>query len=121
MAEQTERIDGLHYEAYERMALKEMQRIAEEQLAQADGPRRCYVAHRLGWVPVGQASILIATSSPGREVCSRATLHILNEVKRRAPVWKRVVDPSDAGRSPWSEKSEAFWLEQTQKPPSPAT
>lgn len=57
----------LEYEAYESMAVKEMQKLCER--AREQWPQICAVAimHRLGCVPVGQASVIIAVSSPHRK------------------------------------------------------
>lgn len=51
--------------------------------------KRIALHHRLGEVPVGQASIIIAVSSPHRREAFRACEWILEEVKREAQVWKR--------------------------------
>ena len=125
-------INGLFYEAYRTMALKKMRQILAETMKNNGQIKRCYVVHRLGLVKAGEASILIATCSPGREDCSKETMNILNRVKQEVPVWKKVVysdDPSLAGgpdeskmisegqtasssqpQTNWMMKSEAFWL-----------
>lgn len=96
------------------MSLKLMKNIAsvihaEKRLS------KCYLVHRTGHVPVGQASIVIATSSTHRDEAHSAVLEILNQVKSKVPVWKKVVysvnrDMSSAHNGCWSDKSEAFWL-----------
>ena len=111
--ERQETIESLVYEAYEGMALKEMNKIAQQSLD--DQVRHVYIVHRLGCVPVGQHSILIATSSPGRKECSSTTLKILNEIKRFVPIWKKcsLIEASaceDGSTAKWGVKSEAFWL-----------
>ncbi|PPR05703.1 hypothetical protein CVT26_008944 [Gymnopilus dilepis] len=50
---------------------------------------RCAIHHRLGTVPVGEASIVIAVSSPHRKEAFKACEEILEEVKRKAQIWKR--------------------------------
>lgn len=50
---------------------------------------RCAVHHRLGTVPVGEPSIVIAVSSPHRRESFIACEFILEEVKRKAQIWKR--------------------------------
>lgn len=47
------------------------------------------VHHRLGEVPVGEASIVIAVSSPHRKQAFVACEYILEEVKAKAQIWKR--------------------------------
>lgn len=50
---------------------------------------RSAVYHRLGTVPVGEPSIVIAVSSPHRKEAFVACEYILEEVKLRAQIWKR--------------------------------
>jgi molybdopterin synthase catalytic subunit len=50
---------------------------------------RCAVEHRLGVVPVGKPSIVIAVSAPHRREAFEACEQILEEVKAKAQIWKR--------------------------------
>ncbi len=50
---------------------------------------RCRLHHRLGVVPVGEPSIVIAVSSPHRRESFQACEFILEEVKAKAQIWKR--------------------------------
>jgi molybdopterin synthase catalytic subunit len=50
---------------------------------------KCAIHHRLGTVPVGEPSIVIAVSSPHRKESFIACEHILEEVKLKVQVWKR--------------------------------
>jgi molybdopterin synthase catalytic subunit len=50
---------------------------------------RCAIYHRLGTVPVGDPSIVIAVSSPHRQEAFIACENILEEVKLKAQIWKR--------------------------------
>lgn len=58
-------------------------------LAPGSSLKHIALHHRLGTVPVGQASIVIAVSSPHRRAAFAACEWILEEVKREAQVWKR--------------------------------
>ncbi|KAN0100577.1 Molybdopterin biosynthesis MoaE [Tylopilus felleus] len=49
----------------------------------------CAVHHRLGTVPVGEPSIVIAVSSPHRKEAFAACERILEDVKEKAQIWKR--------------------------------
>lgn len=60
------RVLSLEYEAYDKMAVKEMERLCAAILAQWPDLKGIYIAHRLGSVPVGEASVIIAVSSPHR-------------------------------------------------------
>lgn len=92
----------LEYEAYVPLALKTMATILAKarELGGEDGAAhstpapstslvRSTVHHRLGLVPVGEASIVIAVSSPHRKEAFRACEYILEEVKLKAQIWKR--------------------------------
>jgi molybdopterin synthase catalytic subunit len=50
---------------------------------------RCAIHHRLGTVPVGEPSIVIAVSSARRKLAFTGCELILEEVKRKAQIWKR--------------------------------
>ena len=72
--------------------------------AHAQRLARIVIVHRLGLVPPTESSIVIAVSSPHRREASRATEWILEEVKARAPVWKRenyVVDTANTTSDAW--------------------
>jgi molybdopterin synthase catalytic subunit len=64
---------------------------------------RCTVYHRLGIVPVGEASIVIAVSSPHRKEAFVACEYILEQVKLKVSVWKKEV--YDTGETEWKENS----------------
>lgn len=91
-------VTRLEYQAYSRLAIKTMQnilRVVRASAAQSGHDStvssliRCAVHHRLGTVPVGQPSIVIAVSSPHRKEAFRACEYILEEVKLKAQIWKR--------------------------------
>jgi len=50
---------------------------------------RCALHHRIGTVPVGEPSIVIAVSSPHRKEAFLVCELILEEVKKKAQIWKR--------------------------------
>lgn len=78
---------NLSYQAYAPLALRTMRDIAEAALGR-HGLKGVAVVHRLGVVPVGEESILIAVSSPHRAAAWRAGEECLEEVKARAEIWK---------------------------------
>lgn len=77
----------LSYQAYAPLALRTMRDIACAAL-EKHGLKGVAVVHRLGVVPVGEESILIAVSSPHRAAAWRAGEECLEEVKARAEIWK---------------------------------
>jgi molybdopterin synthase catalytic subunit len=80
----------LEYEAYEPLALKELEAIGAELQARHPGARVAIV-HRLGLVPTGQASVMIAVSTPHRGECYEASRYAIEALKERVPIWKKEV------------------------------
>jgi molybdopterin synthase catalytic subunit len=68
---------------------------------------RLAVHHRLGEVPVGEASIVIAVSSPHRREAFEACEYLLEEVKKKAQIWKREWYLEEGG----NEDDESAWKE----------
>ena len=81
-------ITGIEYSAYESMAEAEVERILSEAAARWPGARLA-LRHRVGLVPVGDASIAIAAAAPHRTEAFDSCRYVIEEVKRRLPVWKR--------------------------------
>ena len=81
-------VDHLEYEIYNSMALKELQRIVDE-AAEKWALNNCVVIHRYGSVAVGETSIFIGISSPHRDESYESSRYIIDEIKKRVPVWKK--------------------------------
>lgn len=81
-------VETLWYEAYEPMAVKRLAEIGAE-AARRFEVTRVAAWHRIGEVPVGEASIAIAVSAPHRAAAFDACRFVIEEVKRSLPVWKR--------------------------------
>src|SRR5258708_1229440 len=81
-------ITGIDYSAYEAMALEEIGRILADALERWP-EARVTVQHRLGLIPAGEASIAIAAAAPHREQAFAACRFVIEEVKKRLPVWKK--------------------------------
>lgn len=64
---QGRRVVRLEYEAYDEMALREMAKLCEAVKGKWGTVNKIAVHHRLGLVPVGEASVIIAVSSPHRK------------------------------------------------------
>lgn len=79
----------LEYEAYAELALPVMQAIAHE--AAARWPCRVAMAHRVGLVPVTEASVVIAVGAPHRAECYEASRYAIEALKQRVPVWKKEI------------------------------
>jgi molybdopterin synthase catalytic subunit len=86
-------VDALEYEAHESMAIRVLTAIADEIEARF-GVERLAIVHRLGTVPLGEASIVVAAAAPHRDAAFAAARYAIDETKARAPIWKaeRFVD-----------------------------
>ena len=86
------KLEGLYYEAYELMAREQMERILRR-LGERHACAAVEFVHRLGWVPVGEASIflrvLAAHRGPALALCDAA----LELMKQDVPIWKRLAIP----------------------------
>lgn len=78
----------IDYEAYEPMALKTLQRIAQ-QVAAARDLKRVLVVHRFGRHEIGDASIAVVIGSPHRGPAFEAAQEIMDLIKKEVPIWKK--------------------------------
>lgn len=87
----TVRDDGvvaIEYSAYEPMAEAELTAMIAE--ARGRWPEaRVAVRHRVGRIPAGEASIAIVAAAPHRAEAFATCRYVIEEVKRRLPVWKK--------------------------------
>ena len=87
---------GLHYQADTRLADKEIARVVAE--AEDRFGVAAAALHRIGRVPVGEASVIVAASAPHRGAAFDACRYLIDEIKARAPIWKRDIGPDGPGR-----------------------
>jgi len=81
-------VTGMTYESYEKMAEPVLREIALE-AAQRAGSDRVAVVHRVGDLAIGEVSVAIAVSSPHRAEAFDASRYVIEEIKKRLPVWKK--------------------------------
>lgn len=81
-------VTGIDYSAYEPMAVEEIERMLSEATARWPDAR-VMLQHRLGVIPVGEASIAIAAAAPHRDDAFAACRYVIEEVKKRLPIWKK--------------------------------
>lgn len=82
------RVSRLDYEAYPEMALAEMRRIGET--AQQRWPiEKVAIVHRIGVVPLGEASVVIAVSAVHRHAAFEACHFAIDRLKEVVPIWKK--------------------------------
>jgi len=78
----------LEYTCYKDMALKEMKKICEYCIDKF-GLTAIGIEHRLGEVPVSDASVNIVSLSSHRKSAIEATAYCIDELKRTVPIWKK--------------------------------
>lgn len=105
---QGRRVEKLSYEAYDGMAVNEMKRLCTV-IRERWPVKNIALVHRLGDVPIGEASVVIAVSSEHRQEPQEAVKWAIDELKARVPIWKKEVYTD--GHSEWKENKECFWRE----------
>jgi molybdopterin synthase catalytic subunit len=88
VAETTQQTQELSYEAFEPMAIAELQRIGDETIAEFE-LSALVIVHRLGTVPIGEASLLVGCSSAHRAAVFAALPKVVNRLKADVPIWKK--------------------------------
>ena len=86
--EQDRQLAGLQYEAYEPMASRHLERIFDDIAATHPCAAVTFI-HRLGWVPVGEASLFIRVISAHRGEALRFLAEAIDRMKADVPIWKR--------------------------------
>lgn len=88
----------LVYEAYDSMALTEMQRLGAEAHQKFD-IAHLGIVHRTGRLEIGETSVVIAVSAPHRQAAFQACEWTIKELKRTVPIWKKEV--YESGEEEW--------------------
>ena len=91
-------VQYLEYNAYVPMAEKMLQRIAEE--AEAKWACQVALAHRIGRIELGEASVVVTVGSPHRAEAFEACRWCIDTLKEDVPIWKKEVCPDGT-----------FWIE----------
>jgi molybdopterin synthase catalytic subunit len=81
-------IEGIEYETHREMAEHQLKRIGE-QAAERFGLKLIIVRHRIGFIAVGEPSLFLRVATPHRGQGFLASQWIVDELKKRVPVWKR--------------------------------
>ncbi|WP_297027306.1 molybdenum cofactor biosynthesis protein MoaE [Thermoplasma sp.] len=82
------KVDALYYESYREMAVKEIQNMIDHCIKEF-GITDAAVVHRTGLVNLTEDSVVIAVSAPHRGQAFDACRYIIDQIKERAPIWKR--------------------------------
>lgn len=81
------KVRRLEYQAYGPMAEAECERIVVE--TEQRWPVAVALRHRVGRLEVGDAAVAVAVAGAHRDEAFAACRHVIEEVKRRVPIWKR--------------------------------
>jgi len=81
-------VTGIEYSAYRSMAERELAKIVVEAGTQF-GTTDVVVEHRLGTLDLGEVSVAIAVAHPHRGAAYDASRYVIEQIKRRVPIWKR--------------------------------
>ncbi len=80
----------LEYEAYESMAVSEIQKIVDEAL-QRWMVKGWAICHRIGHLKPGEVSVVVAISTAHRKASFEACQFVIDTLKAKAPIWKKEV------------------------------
>ena len=83
-------ISGIDYEAFEKMAERQLKFVAEETKEQ-HGLAAVIVHHRVGFVPAGEASLFVRVAAQHRKAALEGCAQIVERLKRAVPIWKHPV------------------------------
>src|SRR5581483_1574193 len=96
-------IEGIDYETHREMAEHQLKQIAEQAAIQFE-LRSVIIHHRIGFVAVVEPSLLMRVCSGHREAAFQASRWIVDQLKKKVPIWKRPRFKSDAlGRASRSQ------------------
>jgi MoaE-MoaD fusion protein len=95
----TREVDHLDYEAYAEMAAEQIEAIVAAAI-ERHGLCAAAAEHRVGRVPRSEPSVIVAASAPHRGEAFAGAREIIDEIKRRAPIWKREEGEWVRGQAP---------------------
>lgn len=80
----------LDFEAYDKMAISEMGKIAE-QIVHRWPAHRVSIHHRVGSLQIGDIAVIIAVSTPHRKAAFEACRYAIDTLKETVPIWKKEI------------------------------
>jgi molybdopterin synthase catalytic subunit len=90
MIESDRMIDGIEYEAFEAMAQRQLALIADE-VREKYGLASVIIHHRIGFVPIGEASLFVRVTARHRRAAFEGSSQIIERLKESVPIWKHPV------------------------------
>lgn len=98
---------SLEYEAYQPMAKKQLELLADDIREKWPNVEHVVLQHRLGLVPVTESSVIVCVSSPHRADSLAAVSYGIDALKAKVPIWKKEV--YEDGTKSWKENCECVW------------
>jgi MoaE-MoaD fusion protein len=95
----TRDVERLEYEAYREMAEERIAAIVVEAV-ERHGLEAAAAEHRVGTVPLGEASVAVAAAAAHRGEAFAGAREIIDRIKAEVPIWKKEIE---AGRERWAE------------------
>lgn len=80
---------ALEYQAYEPMAMQVFKQIAGEIRTTWSDVTHVVIHHRIGWLQIGEISVLVAIGCPHRTEAFEACKYAIDTLKHNAPIWKK--------------------------------
>lgn len=91
-------VRGIFYEAYEKMAKQELEKIKTE--AKQRWPLcQIGIIHRVGKLKVGETSLIVVVETPHRKEGFQAIQYLIDALKQRVPIWKK--ESYETGDTQW--------------------
>lgn len=82
-------VDGLTYDVHEALAINIFEQMAKEAQERWGKDLKIYIAHANGYQPIGGIAVIVMVSSAHRAESLQACAWIIEEIKHKAPVWKK--------------------------------
>jgi len=83
------KVEAITYDAHEQMVVKSFKFICNTAKNKFDINARIFLEHAIGYLPLGEISIIIAVGAGHRDEVFKICRYILEEVKHQSPIWKK--------------------------------
>lgn len=82
-------VTAVSYDVFAPLACTIFHELCEEAIRKFEPRARCFIEHYKGTLDIGGISVVIAVGSPHRDESFKACRYLIEELKKRAPVWKQ--------------------------------
>lgn len=82
-------VNAVSYDAHKILCEKVFTEISNEAINNFDNKLKIYISHFKGKLEIGGISVIIAVGNPHRDAAFKASRYIIEELKKRAPIWKK--------------------------------